>query len=259
MPKLCLPPVPASRYLEGICPPSDTLKGLGRGYLSSGPLAFWAPFSSVVPVPTEPPIKRAVAFFDGQNLYYAAKGAFGHSYPSYDVKALAARVCRERRWELVSTRFYTGVPDAQDNAFWNHFWAAKLAQMGREGVVTYARSLRYRNQTVRLADGTEHTVLVGQEKGIDVRLALDVVRLAHRGDYDVGLIFSQDQDLSEAADEIRVIAREQGRWIKLTSAFPSSPTVRNARGINHTDWLRIDRGTYDACLDARDYRPKPRG
>jgi len=35
------------------------------------------------------------------------------------------------------------------------------------------------------------------------------------------------------------------------------PTVSNKRGINHTDWIRIDRATYDACLDSRDYRPKP--
>jgi len=36
-----------------------------------------------------------------------------------------------------------------------------------------------------------------EEKGIDVRLALDVVRMA-LGNLYVALIFSQDQDLSEA-------------------------------------------------------------
>jgi hypothetical protein len=82
------------------------------------------------------------------------------------------------------------------------------------------------------------------------------VRLAHQRAYDVALVFSQDQDLSEAAEEIRTIAREQGRWIKIASAYPSSPTSRNARGINKTDWIRVDRVTYDACLDPRDYRPK---
>jgi len=130
--------------------------------------------------------------------------------------------------------------------------------MGREGVVTYARALRYRNQTVRLSDGQEHNILVGQEKGIDIRLALDVVRLAHQRDYDVALVLSQDQDLSEVADELRVIAREQQRWIKIASAYPSSPTSRNTRGINKTDWIRIDRALYESCIDLRDYRPKAR-
>ena len=49
-----------------------------------------------------------------------------------------------------------------------------------------------------------------------------------------------------------------GRWIKVASAYPSSPTSRNTRGINGTDWIRIDRATYEDCIDARDYRPKAR-
>jgi hypothetical protein len=128
--------------------------------------------------------------------------------------------------------------------------------MGRDGVITFSRSLRYRNQTIRLPDGREHTMLVGQEKGIDIRIALDVVRLAHERVFDVAVVFSQDQDLSEVADEIRVIAREQDRWIKIVSAFPVSPTATNRRGINKTDWIEIDRAMYDACIDPRDYRPK---
>ncbi|MCZ7583055.1 MAG: NYN domain-containing protein [Deltaproteobacteria bacterium] len=128
--------------------------------------------------------------------------------------------------------------------------------MGRQGVKIYSRHLRYRNRTVTLPDGTKHVFPVGQEKGIDVRSALDVVRTAYRQECDVILIFSQDQDLSELADEVRLIAREQRRWIKIASAFPLSPTVRNRRGINKTDWIPIDRATYDQCLDRRDYRPK---
>ena len=83
--------------------------------------------------------------------------------------------------------------------------------LGRQGVVTCSRSLRYRNQRVRLPGGTEHTFLVGEEKGIDVRIAIDVIRIAHHKDYDVALIFSQDQDLSEVAKEIRTISQEQDR------------------------------------------------
>ena len=108
-----------------------------------------------------------------------------------------------------------------------------------------------------LPDGTQHSFLAGEEKGIDVRIALDVIALAHRREYDVALVMSQDQDLSEVAQEIRVIAREQRRWIKIASAFPCSPASRNRRGINKTDWIRIDRELYDQCLDKRDYRRKP--
>jgi len=204
---------------------------------------------------TEPPIKRVVAFIDGQNLYHAARETFGYTYPNYDVAKLALAVCQTRGWTLGQVRFYTGVPDAHDNLFWNEFWAQKLATMGRQKVHTFHRPLRYRNQRVRLPDGKEHVFMAAEEKGIDVRIAIDIIRMAHHNDYDVALVFSQDQDLSEVANEVRIIAKEQDRWLKIASAYPSSPVSRNRRGINSTDWVPLDRATYDACLDPRDYRP----
>lgn len=208
-------------------------------------------------MPAEPELKRAIAFFDGQNLFHAAREAFGYSYPNYNPLELALSVTGMKGWRLEEARFYTGVPDASDNAFWNHFWTAKLAQMGREGLTTYSRPLRYQNRVVKLPDGSTHSELVGHEKGIDVRIALDIVGAVLENSLDVALVFSQDQDLSEVADEVRAIARKQDRWIKMASAFPVSPTSRNTRGINGTDWTGIERAVYDQCLDPRDYRPKP--
>jgi len=205
-------------------------------------------------VPPEPHTKRAVAFIDGQNLFHAAREAYGYTYPNYDVLALGRTICKSRGWALSQVRFYTGIPDPADDPRWNRFWAGKLRVMSWHGVHVFSRPLRYRNRRVKLADGSTQTFLAGEEKGIDVRIALDVIRLAHRTDFDVALIFSQDQDLSEVADEVRVIAGEQERWIKIACAYPFSPTTRNKRGINKTDWIRIDRTTYDACLDPRDYR-----
>jgi len=207
-------------------------------------------------MPAEPAIKRTIAYFDGQNLFYAAKYAFGYTWPNYDPLKLAQAVCQAQGWQLVKTHFYTGLPSPQDDPFWNHFWTAKLAQLGRVGVQTFSRHLKYRNQTVQLAGGGSTTVLVGNEKGIDVRLALDVVAAARDNACDVALIFSQDQDLAEVAEEVRAISIQQNRWIKLACAFPISPTYGNTRGINKTHWLRFDRATYYACLDPRDYRPK---
>ncbi len=72
----------------------------------------------------------------------------------------------------------------------------------------------------------------------------------------MALAFSQDQDLSEVADEIRQIAKQQIQWIRIACAFSYSPASANRRGINGSDWIKIDHATYDACLDTRDYRPK---
>ena len=84
-------------------------------------------------MPQEPKTKRAVAFFDGQNLFHRAKTAFGHIYPNYDPLKLAAEICTQEGWQLFHVRFYTGVPDRVDDAFWHHFWTAKTAQMGVAG------------------------------------------------------------------------------------------------------------------------------
>ncbi|MDI1252771.1 NYN domain-containing protein [Thermomonas sp.] len=203
---------------------------------------------------TEPALKRAVVFIDGQNLYHAARIGFGYTHPNFDVLALSTAVCIQRGWQLEETRFYTGVPELRDNAFWHRYWSGKMRDMRHKKIVVFSRPLRYRNQTVKLPDGSSHTVRAGEEKGIDVRIAIDIIRLAHHGRYDVAIVFSQDQDLSEAADEVRHIAQEQQRWIKVASAYPQSPTSHNRRGINGTDWIPIDRATYDAALDPKDYR-----
>lgn len=150
----------------------------------------------------EPPVKKAVAFFDGQNLFHAAREAFGYRYPNFDPAELARKICTLKGWQLKETRFYTGLPDARDKPFWHHFWTAKLAVMGTRGVKSFTCPLRYRNQAITLANGSTCTATVGVEKGIDVRIALDILRLGWEAVYDVALVFSQDQDLSEAAVEI---------------------------------------------------------
>lgn len=201
------------------------------------------------------PTREAVVFVDGQNLFKAAKEAFGYTYPNYDVIGLASAVCATKGWRLKQVRFYTGIPDPTDNLFWNNFWAAKLLALSRAGAYTFSRPLRYRTKAITLPDGSQHSFIAAEEKGIDVRIALDVIRLAHRSEYDVGIIFSQDQDLNEVAKEVRELAREQGRWIKLASAFPVSPASRNRRGVDGTDWIPIDHALYSAHLDPVDYRP----
>lgn len=205
-------------------------------------------------MPQEPTSKRAVVFMDGQNLFHGAKDAFGYLYPNFDPLALGRRVCADHGWDLAQVRFYTGLADPTVNPYWNGFWVRKLAAMGSRGVWTFSRPLRYRNERVDLPDGSQTTVQVGREKGVDVRLALDVVRLARAGDFDVAVLFSQDQDLSEVADEVRAISIQQNRWIKVASAFPTSPTSTNKRGINKTDWIKLDKALYDACIDSHDYR-----
>ena len=202
-------------------------------------------------VPSAP---RAAIFVDGQNLFHSVRAAFGYTLPNYDVAALARAVCHPRGWTAESAQFYTGLPSENDEPAWYHFWEQKIATMGRHGVKVVSRPLRYRDKAIILPDGSPIVLRAGEEKGIDVRIALDVIGGAYRDQFDVAVIFSQDQDFAEVADEIRAISRAQRRWIKVASAFPVSPTSRSNRGIDKTDWITIDRTMYDQCLDRRDYR-----
>ena len=204
----------------------------------------------------EPGFKRAVSFIDGQNLYRHAKDAFGHHHPNYDPRKLAEAVCAERGWSNHGVRFYTGVPSADRMPMWHGYWTRRLTAMGRSGIDVTSRPLRYRVEQVRLRDGSTHEIAVEREKGIDLRLGLDVVRMARNAELDVAVIFSQDQDLAEVAQEVRDISRSADRWLKVVSAFPYGPGATSTRGIDRTDWFRMDREFYDSCLDPRDYRPR---
>lgn len=205
----------------------------------------------------EPDIKRAVAFFDGQNLYRHAKEAFGHHHPNYDPTKLHNAVCAANGWKPFGIRFYTGTPSAAVTPMWHGFWSNRLLAMRRAGIYVYSRAIRYRTLDITLPDGSIYEVDFPQEKGVDVHLALDVLRLALSNQFDVAVIFSQDQDLSELVAEIQEIVRNTGRWLKLASAFPTGPNATSTRGIDKTEWFPMDQTFYDACLDPYDYRPKP--
>jgi uncharacterized LabA/DUF88 family protein len=240
--------------------------------------------SEVTP-PTEafsPPPKRAVAFVDGQNLFHAAAEAFGYDYPNYHPLLLADRICAERRWRCQQARLYTGVPKLADNEFWHKFWAAKKRFLNREErMFVFTRDTHYRDKRISfehdagritLADGFplqkgtllflpsgktapgEFWVRTGEEKGIDVRIALDMIRLTYRNEFDVGIIFSQDQDLSEAVSEVRELAKDQRRGIEMFCAFPRSRNTTNTLPIRGTTAIEIDQAFYDACLDPSNYR-----
>ena len=211
----------------------------------------------------EPTQKRAMVFIDGQNLFHAARISFGYSYPNFDPYELAIAICAQHGWRcresdngIPSVHFYTGIPDRTDNSQWNLFWRSKLATLGRQKgklqIVT--RPVRYCDQFVDLGDGKSTIVRVGHEKGVDVRLALDVVRYANDREFDVAVIVSQDQDLAEVAEEVKLISCRQDRWINVACTYPQSDQSLNRYGIRGTSWIPFTRDLYDQCLDGNDYR-----
>lgn len=212
----------------------------------------------VLPMPnfTEPNEKKAVAFFDGQNLFYHAKAAFGYDYPNYDPQKLFNKICKQKQWKNHGVRFYTGIPDIAKDPKKHAFWSNRTLAMKRSGVLVTTRTLRYSETEIVLDNGEVKKKYVPREKGIDIRIALDVLRMCISGDLDIAVIFSQDQDFAEVAKDVREIANSQHKWLQVCSAFPVSPSATCSRGIDKTDWIKIDRDTYDSCIDEKDYRPR---
>ena len=207
-------------------------------------------------MPNEPTTKTCIAFVDAQALFHAARQAFGCFYPDYDPISLCKSLCEKQGWELAQVRVYTSIPPLDENEHWHRFWMNKLRALEHAGAFCWWRPWRFRRRPVKLPDGQNQMLMAAIEKGVDMRISLDIITRAHSKAFDVALVFSQDQDLAEVADEIRAIARNQDRWIKIASAYPYSSASRSFRGIDRTDWIQVDRETYDQCLDPRDYRPK---
>ena len=193
-----------------------------------------------------------IVFIDGQNLYHLAKDAWHtnpmdkaslYAWPSYDVEKLAnALTAGEPGRTLTEIRFYTGVPNESSRPFWHGFWLNKIRYLRNGGIYVYQGNINRG----------------GQEKGVDVSLALDLVQAAHERRYDVAIIVSQDSDFSPAVSLAKQIATSQNRTLAFESAFPVGPGSASRRGIHGTTWVRIDQAMYDACLDPRDYRPARR-
>jgi hypothetical protein len=187
---------------------------------------------------------------------HRAKDAFGHHHPNYDPIKLHTAVCAAKGWLPNLVRFYTGIPSQLESPMWSAYWSNRVLAMKREGIVVTTRPIRYHKETIVGPDGTERIVTTPHEKGVDVRLALDVVARARKREFNVAVLYSQDQDLAEVVQEIKEIAAEQNRWITVACAFPSGGNATSSRGIDKTDWIPMDQTFYDACLDPHDYRPK---
>lgn len=145
--------------------------------------------------------------------------------------------------DLRTIVFFTAVPNPQQNRFWHGFWSNKLRYLGSRGIYVYKGRISP----------------AGQEKGVDVSIAIDLVRFTYEKAYGVAIIVSADWDFGPAVRLAKQIAKGQGRFLVFESAFPYEPVRYSRRGVPGTKWIHIDRALYDACLDPTDYRVQAKG
>ena len=71
----------------------------------------------------------------------------------------------------------------------------------------------------------------GQEKGVDVSWALDLVRATYDRQYEAAIIVSQDWDFGPAVRLAKEVAQAQGRRLVFESCCPVGPGSLLLRGV----------------------------
>ena len=214
-----------------------------RGAKKLTGLFFGAPLSK----------QRIVVFLDWQNVYRGARRAFfsetdphiyGQTHPLKLAELITDRKQKDGDYYLGAVHLYTGRPSSsKDQATYSahmrqcHAWA-------RQAIKINYRPLRYpKNWPDEMA----------QEKGIDVSIAIDFVRMAYRNEYDVGILFSCDTDLVPA---LEMVCQEYPKRTVEVAAWKSPKVSSRLRVRGANIWCHLlHKEDYDICADHDDYRP----
>ena len=169
-------------------------------------------------------------------------------------KLAKAVVARQPNRAVIGIFYYIGVPKVEHDSRSHGWWDRKITAMGRLGVKTIRRHLKPRELNISISGVVHHnskyTKLI--EKGIDLRLGLDLIKHTIDQNFDIAIIFSQDGDLAEAVQDAYQIASRQRRRILIECAYPVDG-VNPQYGIKQAHPIEFDRVLYDSCLDPTDY------
>ncbi len=147
---------------------------------------------------------------------------------------------RNRESWLSQVRVYRGRPSPVQQPSAAAANDAQAAAWARDPLAHIVRrDLRY---------PANYPLAAAQEKGVDVALAVDFVRLACEGAYDAGVIVSRDTDLLPALEtvtELGLARVEVAAWRKSSRLnFPGQ----------RLPWChQLDAGDYVAVRDSTDY------
>jgi len=162
-------------------------------------------------------IKRVAIFIDGSNFYYKLR-AFGISNATYFRYGDFASWLANGR-EIMDKRYYVGVVRAKENdekgqkmrrnqrKLFNNLSSKKCGFIIERGYLMEN-------------DGVFH------EKGVDVKIAVDILVGAYENLYDVAILVSSDTDLIPAIEKARTLGKEV-EYIGFSNK-PSFGLIKNA-------------------------------
>ena len=201
-------------------------------------------------------VVRIAVFVDEKNVYRDARHAFFESYdtsphgqfhPGLLGSLLVSRT-KALGAELADVRVYTGRPDGSLDA---KTYAAHMRQFAawekQPGISPKWRPLRY-------PWGGGHP----EQKGVDVQLAVDMVRLYIQKAYDVAILASTDTDLLPAIEALYELDRGVGTSPVEVSAWSSKTIHKRLRLAGRALWCHeLSFADYQKVADLTDYNIAP--
>jgi uncharacterized LabA/DUF88 family protein len=194
---------------------------------------------------------RTVVFVDYQNMYRSAREAFGWEsegghFGNFRPYGLGRQMVRAEGRMLAQVRIYTGIHTPQRNP-------AQHAQMQRrisarvaespEKIEIFPRPLRYSARRPG-----------GEEKGVDVELAIGIVRLALDDEFDVVVLASADTDLVPALQFVADRMPEKRLvtvGLEPLEGFDAPAPLDLPRG--DVERVRISKRDFDRIADKRNF------
>lgn len=151
---------------------------------------------------------RAAVFVDGNNWYHRCKEILNDTLDRakhaikppirFDLKGLCASIVQPD--VLTCTIFCQGTIRQIENDPHNQLLYANQRKRFRF-LASQGIQLQY-GTIIMHPDGTFH------EKGVDLRLAIDMIKMALSDEYDVAYLLSSDNDLVPAIDECRQLGKQ---------------------------------------------------
>jgi len=210
---------------------------------------------------------RTGVFIDGQNITIGAGYAFGGGPHAGNMHPLLlARALIESGDQLVETRYVTGIPAEDVDPERHESERRRHDLMAATDVVVLERPLRYRwewsirdrdlgdprDQKGEVTKARVKSRHVGQEKGIDVWLALDALSMCARDDIDKVIIATADADLDMVPRYLRTFPAQEGTTVVQARVLGDGKDLWTNDAYDDT--IAIDRDVYEKAKDDFDYR-----
>ena len=167
---------------------------------------------------------RVAIFIDGSNFYHALKAAFARASVKFDALALALTNRAPDR-KLLRVHYYNAAYDqstdpegyAKQQAFFTNlrrtpYLTLNLGRLERRAIDWGDVDVDKRRKIEEVL-GQPLPEYTHVEKGVDIQLVVDMVRLAVANTYDVAILVSGDGDFAPAVESVKQLGKhvELGR------------------------------------------------